>query len=488
MKGVAWDSMFLAIVKIVTTLTAIAQTKILSVGLSLQDYGTYSQANVVVSLCTSVLLLGLVDAINYFYNDASHSSSKEKKNSIINTIYGIELVAGIVLWTLLILCRGGIASYFSNEALTALLLIIAIKPMFDNMIYFYQVLFVSTGKAKVIAIRNLIISFCKLIAIAIAVKVFSSIKMIYISLIILDLLQLVIFALLFNREGFKINPLKSDFKYIKPILNYGIPMGIFVITTSLTRDIDKLIIGYMADTETVAVYANCSKILPLDIIVVSFATVLIPYIMKYISGGMKEKSIKLFNNYLKLGYYSVWTFGVAILLVTNQAISFLYSTEYIQGKSVFIIYIFDSMVKFASMHLILTASGNSKLLMRYSLISLILNTVLNICLFKLMGIIGPALSTLIVTSLYTAAILKKTTSVLGAKWKQIFDIKDILTFVAGLVIIAIIFNRIDKLLLGMGMNQYIAMILSMAGFGIVVLGVYFRKIKNVLQSINSLRI
>ena len=64
MKGASWDSLFLTVVKLVTTLTAIIQTKILSVGLSLTDYGTYSQANVVVSLGTSFLLLGLGDAIN----------------------------------------------------------------------------------------------------------------------------------------------------------------------------------------------------------------------------------------------------------------------------------------------------------------------------------------------------------------------------------------------------------------------------------------
>ena len=71
MKGATWDSIFLTIVKFITTFTAILQTKILSVGLSLTDYGTYSQANVIVSISASILLLGLGDAINYFFNDDS---------------------------------------------------------------------------------------------------------------------------------------------------------------------------------------------------------------------------------------------------------------------------------------------------------------------------------------------------------------------------------------------------------------------------------
>ena len=66
-KGASWDSFFLTAVKIVTTLSTIVLTKILSTGLSLAQYGTYSSANIVIALGTSVLLLGFGDAINYFY-------------------------------------------------------------------------------------------------------------------------------------------------------------------------------------------------------------------------------------------------------------------------------------------------------------------------------------------------------------------------------------------------------------------------------------
>ena len=158
MEGASWDSLFLTVVKLVTTLTAIIQTKILSVGLSLTDYGTYSQANVVVSLGTSFLLLGLGDAINFFYNDSKQENDTNKKNEIINTIYGIELIAGIIFILIVVLGRYGISLYFSNDALIPLMFIIAFQPMLDNMIYFYQILFVSTGKAKLIALRNLVIS------------------------------------------------------------------------------------------------------------------------------------------------------------------------------------------------------------------------------------------------------------------------------------------------------------------------------------------
>lgn len=488
MRGVSWDSMFLTAVRMITILTTILLTKILSVGLSLEDYGTYSQANVVISVCTSFLVLGLGDSINYFFNSDSCNNSKENKIQIINTIYMIEMIAGILLMFVMIIGRTYIASFFSNDALSGLVLLVAIKPMLDNFLYFYQILFVSVGKAKFIAIRNLVVSVCKVLGAAIAVHYFKDIRFLFVFLIFLDAIQLCLFALFFSKEGFVVNPFRGEFKNVQGIMRYGIPLGIFSITTSLTRDIDKLVIGYLSDTKTVAIYANCSKVLPFDIIVSSFATVLIPYIMKYISGNKNHDASLLFKNYLKIGYYSVWTFGVGIIMVSSQAICFLYSSEYLVGESIFIIYILDSMIKFASMHLLITASGNSKFLMYCSAASLVANLLLNIILYQILGITGPALATLIVTTVYSVAVLRKSIKIVDSKWLEIFDCKDMLSFIVLLFVCALVFRYINSMMINAHLNQYISMIITMGAYGITVLLVYLKKIRIVLKSINSLKL
>ena len=488
LKGATWDSIFLTAVKFVTTITAILQTKILSIGLSLTDYGTYSQANIVVSICTSLLLLGLGDAINFYYNDASNDNTKERKIKIVNTIFLIETIAGIILSLTVVLGRGLIANYFSNAALKVVISIVAIKPMLDNMISFYQVLFVSTGKAKLIAFRNFVVSIIKLITAIVAVYIFKNIFFIFASLIVLDVLQLLLFAFFFSKENFKISLLKGDISFFKPIMQYGLPMGVFALTNTLTRDIDKLVIGYMSNTETIAIYANCSKMLPFDIIAVSFATVLIPYIMKYVSQGEKDKSVLLFKNYLKVGYYSVWIFGVAVLIVAKQAIMFLYSSDYLQGEMVFILYVIDSMMKFASMHLIMTARGKAKMLMLFSLISLGANMVLNILLYYLLGTVGPAIATLIVTAGYTIAILHRSIIILDSRWHEVFDFKDVITFILGLGVTGGVFYTINRFLVNKGLNIYASMVINMVCFGLANLLINRKKIKMVLKEINTLKL
>lgn len=486
LKGASWDSFFLVVVKLITTLISILLTKILSVKLSLLDYGTYSQANVVIIIGTSILMLGLSDALNFFYNKKDNNDDISKKIKIINTIFMLEIVFGLVFVIIIALSRNLIANYFSNYLIKGVLLIASIKPMLDNLIYMYQVLYVSTGQAKVIAFRNLIVSILKLLIIILIVEFINDITIIFIGLVLLDIIQLLFFHFLFVKKHFNINPIKSSKQFIKPILKYSIPMGIYAIVSMLTREIDKLVIGRVASTEVFAIYANCSKILPFDIIAVSFATVLIPHIMESISSNDNERAANLFKNYIKIGYYSVWILGVSVLLTSEQAITFLYSTEYLPGKTIFILYIVDSLVRFASLHLIITSSGNSKKLMGYSIIALIVNTVLNIVLYYFMGIIGPAVATVISAVLYTILVLRTSIKILNVSWKQVFDFKKILLFILILIISSIPIIMLNKYLAKIELHYFINMLICIGLFVSFNFIVNFKEIKKSIKILNNI--
>ena len=60
-KGASWDSLFLSLAKFLTLLFGIVSAKMLSTALSLEEYGTYAQANLIMTTGTSIILLGLGD-------------------------------------------------------------------------------------------------------------------------------------------------------------------------------------------------------------------------------------------------------------------------------------------------------------------------------------------------------------------------------------------------------------------------------------------
>src|SRR5699024_1989481 len=148
-------------------------------------------------------------------------------------------------------------------------------------------------------------------------------------------------------------------RLFKSIFAYSLPMGVYFIMNTLMREIDKLVIASSATQSDLAIYTNCSKQLPLNLFVSSFATVLVPYIMQFVSQKRNREAVSLFSNYMKFGYLSIWMFSGAILVVTKEIIPFLYTDAYLAGEWIFIVYIVTGMVQFASMHLIVAANGDT---------------------------------------------------------------------------------------------------------------------------------
>lgn len=487
-KGATWDSAFLAFSKGLTIICNILLAKILSTGLTLEGYGTYAQATLIISTGSSIIILGMGDALAYYFNYKGKEIDERLRARIVNTVFFIEILLGLVLFGAILIGQNAIVAYFSNNALFQVFLVIAILPVFANVISLMQILCVSSGRAKWMSIYSLILTIIRIGVVYLSVYILKNIVWIFIATLIMDICHVFVYNVDLRKKGIYLNPVKISPKHIKSVIAYGLPMGIYSVTSSLTRDIAKFIIGRMGGTEELAIYSNCSKILPLDFFVTSFALVLIPYIYRRVSEGRREESAELFSSYLKVGYYTVWTLGAAVLVAPVTMISFLYADVYIAGKWVFILYIFDSMLRFASVHLILTAAGKAKRVMAYSIISLVLNVVLSIAFYHWWGLIGPAIAAVIVAFVYMMMILSDTVKTIEVKWTDVFDFKEMLWFVVTLVVAWAVTFTLNGWLCTLGLHRYLAMIISMAVFGISILVIHFKKIFAVLKKINSFKL
>lgn len=493
LQGASIDSLLLTFMQIVTYATGMVTTKIISVSLSLDDYGTYSSVLLVISVAVSFTLLGLGDCLNYYYNNKQICKTEDIRNRYVNSIYLAQSVIGIIVGLALLLFRNQIATYFGNAAVGSLITIICFKPWFENMIHLYQVLFVSVGQAKIIAIRNFVLAVARVAIVFVTLSIFNSLALVFVLLVVVDIVQIVTFNAYFSKTNFRVTVLEGDYRLFKPIFSYSLPMGIYFIMNTLMREIDKLIVANATTQSDLAIYTNCSKQLPLNIFVSSFATVLVPYIMQFVSQGKKQEAVSLFSNYLKLGYLSIWMFSGAILIVAKEIIPFLYSDAYLSGKWIFIIYIITGMVQFASMHLIVAANGDSRYLMSISIVTLMLNAVLNVVLFDVFDLfgqamVGPAVSTLFVTILYTAIILDRSKKILGSKLNDLLDIKELVIYAIQLLVVGVICFYCKNSMISAGLNRYLAMIVVCGGYCCVVFALHMKEYFKILKIINSYKL
>lgn len=487
-QGAGWDSMFLVFGKVLTLLFTIISSKMMAEGLSLTEYGTYSQVNLVTTVGVSVIALGLVDVLNYYFSAKRADIDEQLRYRIINTVFFLEILAGVLLAVVILLGENAFADYFGNSAVIALLPVAAFLPVFNNLLYFYQVLCVASGKAKQTSVYGLIMTVVRIITIYFAVYVLKNLLVIYVVLVLQDVVQIVIYHFTLSKKGVVINPLKISKKHIKAIFSYGIPMGVYAATNTFSREIGKIVVGRFAGTEDLAIYTNCSKLLPVDVIATSFAVVLVPYIIRYVTEKNREQSLSLFSNYLKVGYYSVWILGAMLLITPQTVVSFLYDDKYLSGTAIFILYVFDSMLRFASMHQIMVASDKAKLIMLYSAISLGLNAVMSVALYNILGLIGPAVAEIISALVYTVLMLRKSMKLIDAKFCNVFDWKELLWLAASLVLMWGVCSLAFRGFVRFGLHPYFAMFVSMAVFGCSVLAIHFRKISKTLKEINAFKI
>lgn len=491
-NGAAFDSILLTVIQIVTYITNIVTTKILSVELSLFEYGTYSTVNTVITIAASLTLFGLGDSINYFFNNRSDNCNNAEREQYVNTIYFIQLFIGVLVGIVLGIASGAISRYYDNPIVKLLILVVCLKPWLSNATHLYQVLFVSIGKAKLIAIRNLIISLSKTIIVFVFVRISHSLGAIFACLVILDALQLFVFKYIFGKTSFNVKPFKFSKDKILPVITYTVPMGIYFVTVTMMREIDKLVIGGLGTTEQLAIYSNCAKTLPLNLLVTSFATVLIPFIMRYVSAKEYHMTLKIAKRYLSLGYLSVWMFSGALLVCAPEAIRFFYSSEYVSGFPIFIIYILDGMIQFASVHLIIAANGDAKYLMKVSIGLLAANVVLSIALYKVFALInqailGPAVATVIISIVYVLLLFGKSAKILQTVVTKLLPISRMLLYLLQLVVVGVLCYFLKVLLIQHDIYWLAVMFIICGVYCLIIFLLHFKEYKEIFVEINNLK-
>ena len=403
-------------------------TRVLSGHFSLQEYGTYSQVLLLSTTISSMTTLGLMDGINFFF---CRENDEKKREAYLSTIFFLHYLISSVVSLTVLACTVPIVKYFKNTELKPLMIFAVVLPILTVSIALLQVVFIAIGKAKVIAIKNLLVSVIKLFALVLACYVFDNIAVILLSQVLMDVLQVVYFFVVLRNKNCKINILRFDKTLIKEILIYCIPMAMFAVIKSLNRDSDKFVISFFTDTETLAVYTNASKLLPFDIVMTSFCMVLLPYITRYIANKKYEKTQALYKSFLELSYIATTILAMGAVCVAPELMRFLYTEKYASydfGVYVFIIYILVDVLSVLNITIILSAAGKTKTILFASLGTFFANIFLNIGSFFVFKEVGPALATLLVTLVQGIVILSLGAREIKTNILKLFDKKYLLFF------------------------------------------------------------
>lgn len=455
-KGASADAMIFTLIKVITICLGLVATRLLSQHLSTYDYGVYSQVMLIVTSASSLTILGMVDGVNFFYCSAKN---EQERDAYTATLFSLQGIVGVVTGVVIAFLGPAISGGFKNPDVIPLFVIAAMLPLMQNLISMLQILVVATGKARMIAFRNLIVSLAKLMVVLLVVKVMQSVAVILLATVCMDTIQIVVFVRTLHHNNCFVSLKKSQFSLVGSIIKYCIPMAVFTVIHTLNRDFDKYLIAWLTSTETLAIYTNASKVLPFDIILASFCTVLQPEITRLVTERKKEEAVALYRIFLEIAYISTGILCIAALCAAPQLMELLYSEKYISGLPIFCIYILVDLIRFTNITLILSAAGKTKKLMYLSFVALAGNAVLNLVLFFAFGVVGPAVATLLVTLSVGVVMLWMSGKELNAGLARLFDLKRLALFLSESLAAIIVFSLMRRLLENTGMHYFVILIL-----------------------------
>ena len=301
----------------------------------------------------------------------------------------------------------------------------------------------------------------------------------------MDLAQIGIFALMLRRNSCPMGLKAVNFRLFQEIFRYCAPMAVFTVISTLNRDLDKYLVGMMTDTETLAVYTNASKVLPFDIIMTSFTTVLIPEITRRVAADKKSEAASLYKAFLEFTYIATGILCCAAVAAAPQLMELLYSEKYLSGLNVFILYILVDLLRFTNITLVLAVAGKTRSLMFLSFGTLGANALLNVVLYHFMGLPGPALATLVVTFATGVLILALSARVLDTKLGRLFDLKCLSVFVLLSAAATFGLYQGQKWLASTGMNYVFVLVITSGIYGLVMVVLYGKRLLRALKNVNK---
>lgn len=246
-----------------------------------------------------------------------------------------------------------------------------------------------------ISIKNTAFSLINLILIFLFVRGKEDL-IVYTAIIALSLFLSNVTNVLYLKKYFTFKRVgKYNFRrHIKPILIFFC----FTVASTIYSNIDKVMIGFMLDNNSVGLYSVSSKIQHLIVtVIISVNAVLLPRLSYYIEKGKFEEFIgiikKAVNTALMLAIPSV----IFFMFYADDLILFFLKEEY-TGSIPSMIILMPTIIFVSLTNLIglqyLVPLGKEKFVMIGAIIGAVVDVGLNLLLINLIGIEGAAIGTL----------------------------------------------------------------------------------------------
>lgn len=352
------------------------------------DLGSYRQLFLIYTTISALFMMGIPQSILYFLPRQNPEERKAYIGRLINIAFGLSVIFAL----LLLILRNAIATWFNNPALSYLLVIYAVYPIFMFSSSLFNYFMLGLSKAGSAAKFTLFSVFCDAILILGVAFWTKNLTFITIAVVASAFLQW-----LYTRMALRGLPRlqKMPKGFLKTQFAYALPLGISSMIGMLSVQLDKLVISSFFDPAAFAVFSIGAMELPfVSIFTNSVNSVLLPTMSS--QADIPDMATR-YKAAVRKNALIIFPLAALFFLFAEPIFYILYGSKYLAAVPYFKVYLLILPLRIATFGIIFMALGKTKQVMLNSIFTLTANLILNIILVRQIGMMGAAIATVIVT-------------------------------------------------------------------------------------------
>ena len=413
----------LAIGKTVKRLIGTISILILVRLLTQEDFGTYKQILLIIGLVVVIAEFSIPKSLLYF---VSIADNKDERNGYLSQSFGFLSIIGVISSVCLYLFADVIANTFNNPNIGDILKVYAPSVIFllISQNYFSYML-ISMDKHKSASYSFVFVGLPNAISIVISVVLgYSLIQVFMISLSVMAIQYTILIYLIK-----KLDVQLLEYPHRKLVIKqwkYILPLSFTILSGIVAVQFDKLIISYYFTPAVFAVYAIGAMQVPfVSNLFESVNATITPNIAKYVKSGETKRVAELSRTGTRKVSLLIFPIFCFLFIYADQIITLLFTHNYIGAVPIFRVYLFVILMKISFCGAIILGSGQTGLILKTSIFTTSLNVCLNFLLVIYLGLIGPAIATVVSRLLHQGLFVIWVKNILGYNISEIFAINDL---------------------------------------------------------------
>lgn len=399
--GLLRNIIILTIGRAVNVLASIIFLPYLARSFTVEAYGNYGQTLLVVDTTTTLFSGGLASILLVFL--------ARERNNYTGTISSNLLIAlgmGIIAYAGIYFGSGAISDFFENPSLREYLPLYGAAVILGLLNSTLSTLMVFYKKVKQYTLIVTCTNILKLGLLFIAIQFFESMALVFGSLILILLIQMLAYLTV---VGSRIRVGAGDVKQGLSQLKLGIPLSATSILGYLVLSSDGAMVSYMHGVEDYATYRIGAMEVPfLSTIYLSIAQIILPRVTQLLPLGKYKEIASMKRIVAENSAAIIYPVCIYLVCFSREFVELYFSEKYAASSLIFAVFNLTLLMRINDYLDVMIADGKTRIIAWIHLFIFILNLGLNYLFIILFGIEGAAIATVVSLFTYSGICLYHT--------------------------------------------------------------------------------